>query len=173
MSGNPMPQREIEEARSPALVTMSDYWRRVTASEAADVRASFHQQRREQWRSGDTAHGFAALQALNDPLGRLGGASMSPVAFVRAGNGRSARGLWRVDNAGQAAGWYVSDFRRRGRDWRIHSMQLFANGAQPPAITQYCNEPGDVDLQATNAAEAETQRKIESVAREAARAEQD
>lgn len=106
LSGTPLPPNEIAEARVPALEVMRTYWERVAATDAADVRPTFHQRRRAQWKSGEAGRDYSALSALNDPLGRLAGAAMEsePVAFVRAGDGGTARGLWRVSNAGSAVG---------------------------------------------------------------------
>jgi len=160
LSGNPLPPDEIEEARSPAAAAMGDYWRRVAASDAADVRASFHEHRRAQWRSGEQVHRYASLQRLNDPLGRQAGATFvpDPISFVRATDGHSARGIWRVEAEGQPAGTYLADFRRRGRLWRIHAMEMFVGGTQPPEVTQYCSEPGDVDRARARRAEEEARR---------------
>lgn len=172
MSGEALPPQEIDEARLPAVTAMSDYWRRVAASDSADVRAGFHQHRRAQWTSGGAEHRYAALQTLSDPIGRQAGAAIlpEPVSFVRAADGRSARGVWRVDNGGQPAGWYLADFRRRGSEWRIHWMEAFVAGSRPSDVSQYCNEPGDVERERVRLAEAQARRDARRAAREAERA---
>lgn len=177
MSGQPLPPDEIAEALDPARLVMSHYWDRASAADAADVTGAFHERGRADWVSGETTRRRTQLRAVSDPFARQAGAvfEAEPRVFVRAADGGSARGLWRVDPAqagGQPLGYYLADFRRSGGDWKLRRVELLPGAATPPEVTQYCNAPGDIDRARAEAEAREARRAARRAQRETARAAQ-
>src|SRR4051812_41060618 len=53
MSGTPLPEKEIAEAREPALRLMQLYWEKASATDKADVSAAYHESGKAEWKMGD------------------------------------------------------------------------------------------------------------------------
>ncbi|MEI6484998.1 MAG: hypothetical protein WCO11_01895 [Sphingomonadales bacterium] len=75
-------------------------------------------------------------------------ASLTRVAFVVAGDGTTARGIWKVAVPGQpdANRWYAVDLKGApgrnmwgGGEWRIWHFAQFSGAEPPPAPAAYCH----------------------------------
>ena len=99
------------------------------------------------WRLMSNEDKSADLHAVSDPLARASSASLSsPVQFFRAGDGRTAAGIWTVTDTatGQRVGTYRAAFRQEGGRWKFESVEV--GGANDSlALTPYCHGLGDID----------------------------
>jgi hypothetical protein len=166
MMGVAPPTDEVAEARGPAVATMAAYWQSVSAVPPQSVRPLFHLSRRVRWTSGSVTQSGTALGVIADPLVTSGALpEAEPELFVRAAQGPTARGLWRVRGpSGAVVGAWLADFSRRSAAWKLNTLTVYPTGEEPPLVTQYCTKPGDVEpyrarIAAMEAAREEKQRR--------------
>ena len=145
MSGTPMPEAEIAEARQPATRVMQAYWASVAAGEPANVGVQFHLDKKSRWTAaGQAPRGMTELSALRDPFAGPG-RRLEDISFVRAGDGSSARGQWRLrDTGGRLVGTYVATFGRKLGEWRLSELTLVPRETFVEPLAQYCHKLGDV-----------------------------
>jgi hypothetical protein len=151
LNKRPIPPTAIAEARAGAEAVMRDYLRLAGAGPRTDVSAAFtHKASLRYW----MRHGHDTfVSEVEDPFAHAiadGRATLSaPVAFVRAGNGATAVGLWRVEAApGEPVVHYRVNFRREDKAWRITRMDLVEPPAEPDPVAYYCHAPGDSEAYA-------------------------
>jgi hypothetical protein len=173
--GNRVPKAtSVEEVRVAANATLLDYVRHAGTRVAADASPAFTAKaKRRSW----TAAGKAGdVRAVDDPTARrivAGEAVLAPDAFVRASDGRSALGLWRVSDKDQAVAptaLYWATFRQEKAGWKIVSLELVSGEQTLQPVTQYCHIPGDVELFKADVAEWEAKKAAKAARKAAARA---
>lgn len=160
MTGKAMPEKEIVEARVPAIETMRGYF--ADARTGAPVARYFHAEKAA----------VAELDRRVDPFARGGLAlEAEPVGFVRAGDGRTALGQWRVrDGGGAPAGTYTGSFTRKLGVWRLSWLTLTKPDRFVEPVVQYCHAAGDVlpfRLAEARQIRAYAERRVEKVGRKA------
>ena len=169
LKGHTAPQSEVEEALRAASPLLAAYWARASAADPADVVGAFQAVGTAKWIADGTEHKRAEMKALHDPFALDPALTLAdgPVAFARAGaepmNG--ARGAWAVRSKadGSVAGYYLVDFERFLMKWGIARIELVRGPA--PAVTPYCDKPGDVE----EFAAARAEKAARKAARRAAR----
>lgn len=144
MNGTAMEAKEVAEVTSSAPAAMAAYWSAVAASKPA--LAAFHPGKKSEWINGEHSLGLTALDAIADPFARTGTLlAAEPLGLVRAGDGGSALGQWRVTATdGTAVGTYDVLFRRDGSRWLVSRMTLVDVATWTDPVVQYCHAPGDV-----------------------------
>jgi hypothetical protein len=142
--GAAMPEDEIAEARQPALAAMAAYFDAARA--ARPFADQFHLDRGARWTAAGASAVAGQIAAQADPFARAGlTLDPSPLGFVRAGDGKSALGQWRVrDAAGVPAGTYTGYFKRKSGVWRFSTLTLSAAHEYADPVVQYCHDVGDV-----------------------------
>ncbi len=167
-----IPPAAIDEARAGAEAAMRDYLRLAAAAPKADVTAAFTRKASLRFWLRNGRDTFAAQ--VEDPFAHevAGGRAVlsAPVAYVRAGDGTTAAGLWGVaTRAGEPLVHYRANFRRESKGWRITRMDLVEPPAEPDPIAYYCNVPGDSEAYAKAVAERDAKRERKRAARAAQR----
>jgi len=144
MSGAAMSEKEIAEARIPALATMQGYF--ADAKAGASFAQRFQPDGKSLWMTAGARAGVAELGRQRDPT--AGGDSAldsAPVAFVRAGDGASAMGQWVARaGSGNPVATYTATFSRKAGVWRLSTLSQSAARAYVDPVTQYCHKAGDV-----------------------------
>jgi hypothetical protein len=157
--------RELEAIRAGAHTTMTNYFARVSASNAADVSDLFSR-RQQLWRRISEERKDQDLRVVDDPFARAGTTVLSLTDDVfRSGDGRTAAGLWVVTDAANSeriVGTYRATFRREGGRWKILTLEL-ADPDDPISLWPYCHGLGDVEARSAElAAEAAAHAALES-----------
>ncbi|HEY0148958.1 MAG TPA: hypothetical protein VGB70_08120 [Allosphingosinicella sp.] len=174
MSGQPLNDKEVGEARTGGEAAMRQYLQLAAKGAKADARAAFARKPKHQiWSAGGT-QGSAA--SVDDPLARraaAGEAVLAPLGLVRAGDGGSALGIWALNAkaGGQPLGYYETAFRREAGVWKLSRLTLVEGGAAPALATQYCHKLGDVEPYVAAMAERDAKRALKKSQKAAARAE--
>ncbi len=144
MTGTPMSDAKIAEARAPSLATMQGYF---TAAQGGKPKsAAFHLDKKAKWQAGGTSAGQLDIDRQADPLAAPGRTlDPEPLRFYRGGTGATALGQWAVLGVdGQVAGVYTGFFTRSNKQWKLRELTVTtADEAVEPA-SQYCGKPGDV-----------------------------
>lgn len=158
--GNEPSEQQLGRIRESAQATMVRYSALVSASDTADVSDVFSR-RHQVWRMlSDQDSKVLDLSAVRDPFARVGAAPLSaPDLFFRAGDGRSAAGLWTVRHATESdriVGYYRAAFRRERGQWRLESLEL-GGPESAPSLSPYCHGIGDIDAHRAELARAETE----------------
>lgn len=164
---DPPPAENVAAVRTPALAVMRTYWEHASAADAADVSAAFHV-RHAFWVSGLAMHGGESLTSINDRMARQPGAQLvpEPSSFVLASDGRSARGLWRVEQAGAPIGYYLGDFGSDHHVWKLVNLRV-TDALPDRGLTQYCHQPGDFEDYLAAQARRQTRRDAQQAAQTA------
>ena len=172
LNKRPAPAAAIAESQAGAEAAMRDYLRLAAAAPRTDVSAAFTGKASlRYW----VRHGRDTfVTQIEDPFARdvaEGRAAVSgPLSFVRAGDGRTALGLWRVEGgSGEPLGHYRVGFRRESKAWRMTRMDLVEPPAEPDPVAYYCNFPGDSEAYAKAVAEREAKRERKRAERAARR----
>ncbi len=144
MTGTPMADAKIAEARAPSLATMQAYF--AAAQGGKPKSAAFHLDKKTKWRDGGPVVGPLDIDRQSDPLAAAGHIlEAEPLRFYRGGTGATALGQWAVLGAdGQIAGVYTGFFARAKKQWKLRELTLFAAEEMVEPIAQYCVTPGDV-----------------------------
>lgn len=144
MAGTALPEKEIAEARGPALGVMQGYFRAAQGEGAKS--AAFHLDKRSKWQGGGVTAGSTDLDRQRDPLAAPGNVlEAEPLRFYRGGGGTTALGQWAVlDARGQVAGVYTALFARQSKLWKLRELTVFQAGDTIEPAAQYCRKPGDV-----------------------------
>lgn len=144
MTGTPMADPKIAEARAPSLATMQAYF--AAAQGGTPKSAAFHLDKKSKWQGGGTSAGQLEIDRQADPLAvagnRLDG---EPLRFYRGGSGATALGQWAVLGAdGQVAGVYTGFFTRANKLWKLRELTVSRADETVEPAAQYCVKPGDV-----------------------------
>ncbi len=177
LSGAALPPSEIAEARIPSNQTMQLYWKLASAADTADVRPAYQARGKGEWISLGRSRRDNGLAGVNDSVARRSGAQIAsePIAFVRARDGKTARGYWRTANfidegddkfLKNSNGFYLADFRRSAGAWKLTRLELLFDASEAPKISQYCHTPGDVEIYKAKQEEVRSRK----IAKDAARA---
>jgi hypothetical protein len=146
MTGTAMSDKEVAEARSPALATMQGYFADAKAGVSFEPR--FQPDKKSLWTGGGASPGVGVAGMSRQHDGMAGGDTVleaTPLGFVRAGDGSSAFGQWLVrDPAGKKVGTYSALFTRRAGIWRLSTLGQSPAAAYVDPVVQYCHKPGDV-----------------------------
>lgn len=144
ITGLPLPDKEVDEARLPAPGVMQAYF--AAAQGGGHKSAAFRTSKKAQWTNGGTSAALAEIDAQSDPLA-IAGNRLDPdtLRFFRAGDAQSAQGQWQVLGPdGGGAGLYDGIFRREKGEWKLERLSVHgATDLVAPAM-QYCSTPGDV-----------------------------
>lgn len=144
MTGTPMADARIAEARAPSLAAMQAYF--AAAQGGKPKSAAFHLDKKTKWRDGGPVVGYLDIDGQSDPLAAAGHVlEAEPLLFYRGGSGATALGQWAVLGAdGQIAGVYTGFFARAKKQWKLRELTLFGAEEIVKPIAQYCVAPGDV-----------------------------
>jgi hypothetical protein len=144
MNGKAMPEKEVAEARIPALATMQGYFADAGAGTSFEQR--FQPDKKSLWTSGEIRAGAAELGRQRDSTA-TGGTVLdaTPLNFVRAGDGSSAMGQWVARTAtGTPVASYSATFTRKIGVWRLSTLSQSPARTYVDPVVQYCHKPGDV-----------------------------
>lgn len=144
MTGTPMADPKIAEARAPSLAAMQAYF--AAAQGGKPKSAAFHLDKKSKWQGGGATADQLGIDRQADPLAvagnRLDG---DPLRFYRGGSGATALGQWAVLGAdGQVAGVYTGFFTRAKKLWKLRELTLSTADESVEPAAQYCVKPGDV-----------------------------
>lgn len=144
MTGTPMADARIAEARAPSLGIMQGYF--AAAQGGKPKSAAFHLDKKSKWQGGGAAAGQLDIDRQSDPLAAAGHVlEAEPLRFYRGGAGATALGQWAVlDASGEVAGVYTGFFTRSKKQWKLRELTLFGAEETVEPIAQYCFKPGDV-----------------------------
>ena len=144
MTGTPMSDAKIAEARAPSLGAMQAYF--AAAQGGTPKSAAFHLDKKSKWQGGGATAGPLDIDRQSDPLAAAGHVlEREPLRFYRGGSGATALGQWAVLGAdGQVAGVYTGFFARSKKAWKLRELTLSAADETVEPIAQYCVKPGDV-----------------------------
>lgn len=144
MTGTPMADAKIVEARASTLATMQHYF--GAAQGGSGKSAAFLLDKKTAWQLGGSSVGHAAIDGQSDPLAVAGNRlKAEPLRFYRGGTGATALGQWAVfDVAGQIAGVYTGFFVRSKKEWKLRELTLSRAEDSLSPVAQYCVKPGDV-----------------------------
>lgn len=144
MTGLPLPDKEIAEARDPAPGVMQRYFE--AAQNGTSRLGAFRQSGKTSWTHAGKTVLLPAIDTTSDPLAVAGNRlEAEPLRFVRSGNFESAQGQWAVMDAGGAvAGVYDAQFRRQSGVWLLQSLTVLGADETVAPAMQYCLKPGDV-----------------------------
>lgn len=144
MTGLPLPENEVAEAREPAPQVMQRYF--AAAQGGTSRLGAFRQSGKTSWVHAGKTVLLPAIDSAVDPLAVAGNRlDPEPLRFVRSGNFESAQGQWAVLDAGGAvAGVYDAQFRRQNGAWLLQSLTVLGAGETVAPAMQYCLKPGDV-----------------------------
>lgn len=144
MTGLPLPDKEIAEAREPAPGVMLRYFE--AAQGGTSRLGAFRQSNKAQWVHAGKTVLLPAIDSATDPLATAGNRlDPEPLRFVRSGNFESAHGQWAVlDASGAVAGVYDAQFRRQSGVWLLQSLTVLGADETVAPAMQYCLKPGDV-----------------------------
>ena len=144
MTGLPLPDKEIAEAREPAPLVMQRYF--AAAQSGSSRLGAFRQSGKAAWSHAGKTVLLPAIDAAVDPLAASGNRlEAEPLRFFRSGNFESAHGQWAVMDAnGAVAGVYDAQFRRQSGVWLLQSLTVLGADEPVEPAMQYCLKPGDV-----------------------------
>ena len=144
MTGLPLPDKEIAEARDPAPGVMQRYF--AAAQGGTSRLGAFRQSGKTSWSHAGKTVLLPAIDSAADPLAQAGNRlDPEPLRFVRSGNFESAQGQWAVlDASGAVAGVYDAQFRRQNGAWLLQSLTVLGADETVAPAMQYCLKPGDV-----------------------------
>ena len=144
-TGTPMPPDEIDETRASTRASINGYWNAVRQG-TANVVPYYQPDGKAKWIAGGKTVGLAGLTRVTDPFVGNGAAlDATPIAYFRAGDGRSVGGQWVVRNADSSLiGTYDALFRRTEGVWRLSELSLIPAGSYVEPLVQYCHTVGDV-----------------------------
>lgn len=144
MTGLPLPDKEIFEAREPAPQVMQRYF--AAAQGGTSRLGAFRQSGKAAWTHGGKTVLLPAIDTAADPLAVAGNRlDPEPLRFFRSGNFESAHGQWAVlDASGAVAGVYDAQFRRQNGVWLLQNLTVLGAGDTVAPAMQYCLKPGDV-----------------------------
>lgn len=144
MTGTPMPDAKIAEARAPALATMQAYF--AAAQGGKPKSAAFHLDKKARWQAGGASAGQLDIDRQADPLAAPGlTLDPEPLRFYRGGTGATALGQWAVrDAGGQVAGVYTGFFTRSNKLWKLRELGVATADEIVEPAAQFCGKPGDV-----------------------------
>lgn len=144
--GTAMPPEEIEETRATTLAAMNGYWEAVRRGGVANVSTVYQLDGKAKWTSGGKTLGMAGLTGVTDPFATEGAVlDAAPIAYFRAGDGRTVGGQWAVRRADASLiGTYSAMFRRTAGVWRLSELTLVPATSYVEPLVQYCHQFGDV-----------------------------
>lgn len=144
MTGTPMADAKIAEARAPAPGVMQAYF--AAAQRGTPKSAAFHLDKKSKWQSGGASAGQFDIDRQADPLAVAGHViEAEPLRFYRGGTGATALGQWAVRGAdGGIAGVYTGFFVRSKKLWKLRELTVFRADETVEPAAQYCARPGDV-----------------------------
>ena len=144
MTGTPMADPKIAEARAPSLDAIQTYF--AAAQGGTPKSAAFHLDKKTRWLGGGVTAGPLDIDRQPDPLAVAGHKlEAEPLRFYRGGSGATALGQWAVLGAdGQIAGVYTGFFARSNKQWKLRELTLFGAEEVIEPVAQYCVKPGDV-----------------------------
>lgn len=143
MSGTPMIDKEVLEARQPAIDTMTGYY--AAAQAGKPLTPSYNLDKRSRWISGDVTAEPMKIDAQRDPFAAPGHAlTAEPLGYARAGDGQTVWGQWAVTRDGARAGTYTGVFTRKDGRWKLRTLTLTPASQYADPVVQFCHKPGDV-----------------------------
>lgn len=144
LTGTPMADPKIAEARAPSLGAMQAYF--AAAQGGTPKSAAFHLDKKSKWQGGGASAGQLDIDRQSDPLAVAGNRlEAEPLRFYRGGTGATALGQWAVLGAdGQVAGVYTGFFTRSKKAWKLRELTFSGPAEIVEPIAQYCVKPGDV-----------------------------
>lgn len=152
-------ERRVERAREGVQAAMNAYVGLARIGTAANVESAFPAGAAK-LRMNDAP---MDARAADDSIARsLAPGEMlgSPDAIFEAGDRDSFAAQWIVRDAeGAVAGNYVGVFQRSGRSWRLVTLTAQDASHEVAPLQPYCHAPGDIELQAQNAARLEEWRR--------------
>ena len=158
IAGEPMSNAEIAEAQTPAIAGIQAYWLAFSGSDVADVSALFQPSGKSRWVAGEVNRQGSALKAVSDPITRTERLEPTALTFFRAGDGKTASGVWAIGSREKPAGFYHVDFSRPAGIWKISRFEVLGKDQTAPSIVQYCHKAGDVEAQNIVLAKAKARR---------------
>lgn len=144
MTGTPMADPKIAEARAPSLAAMQAYF--VAAQGGTPKSAAFHLDKKARWQGGGASAGQLDIDRQADPLAAAGHSlDAEPLRFYRGGTGATALGQWAVlGPEGEVAGVYTGFFTRSNKLWKLRELTVSTADEIVEPAAQYCARPGDV-----------------------------
>lgn len=144
MTGTPMADPKIAEARAPSLAAMQAYF--AAAQGGTPKSAAFHLDKKSKWQGGGVRAGQFEIDRQADPLAAAGHSlDAEPLRFYRGGSGATALGQWAVLGAdGEVAGVYTGFFTRANKLWKLRELTVSTADEIVEPAAQYCVKPGDV-----------------------------
>lgn len=144
MTGVPLPDSEIIEAREPATAAMHEYFR--AAQSGGPKSAAFHLDAKTRWIDGMSNADMANLDDAADPLATDGRVLIAkPLRFYRSFLDAAALGQWAVQDAdGATVGVYTAMLVRKGGIWKIRNLTISRAGSKVEPAMPFCHTPGDV-----------------------------
>lgn len=175
MTGVAMPEKEVAEARVPALAVMQGYFADAKAGTSFEQR--FQPDGKSLWIGASARASAADLGRQRDPT--AGGDTRldaSPLNFVRAGDGASAMGQWVArTGTGAPVASYTATFIRKAGVWRLSTLSQSAARTYVDPVIQYCHKAGDVlpyRLSYTTLVRERTEKRLAKAEARARKAEQ-
>ena len=148
-NGFPVPEREVVEARKPAIKKMEAYWRR--ASIAPRLAGAAKDSLTARWLSGSLSLSDKDLANAVDPLAQDSSLVLepNPLSFQRGMyNGTSVAGIWRIyprGDPGRTIAYYRVEFWRALWGTQISKISVIDGMGETPVVTPFCSYVGDVD----------------------------
>jgi hypothetical protein len=144
MTGTPMADAKIAEARAPSLAAMQAYF--AAAQRGTPKSAAFRLDKKSKWQGGGASAGQLDIDRQTDPLAVAGHVlEAEPLRFYRGGAGATALGQWAVlDAGGQVAGVYTGFFVRSKKLWKLRELTVAGPEETVEPAAQFCVKPGDV-----------------------------
>ena len=145
IAGAPAPEGVVTNATTQSRELMSAYFALTSQSKPKDVGRVFALKQEDvSWKSAAGALPVNALgKVLDEPT-----PTVEPTSFIVGGDGATARGIWAVTGATDAAQthFYAVDFTRglgfKG-SWRVWHMALFPADSPPAPPSAYCHYSPD------------------------------
>jgi hypothetical protein len=146
MTGTPMIETEVAEARPTTFSSMRGYWDAVKSGGPAVVQPYFHVHKKSAFIGGPTKIAITPTTKLSDPFAVSGAIlAAEPMRYFRSGDGVSVRFQWEVrDTATNLVGTYDAELRRGGATWRLFELRLIPAKDYVEPLVQYCHKVGDV-----------------------------
>lgn len=143
-NGASVPDSFTKEALGFAVMRMKSYWNSVQAGQAPLT--NFVLDKHTRWSDGATSLDSKGLAAVKDSFAVARNVlGEEPEGFVRAGDGISALGHWKVrDGAGRPVGTYRAVLRLKKKQWLVSTLDLVPAGSWLDPVVLYCHVPGDV-----------------------------
>lgn len=141
------PEERLAPIRDGANAAIAQYLALASASESSDVSAAFSRRRSRTWEQLSSGEVTSDTSAINDPLARTQGATVSEaLSLFQSGDRATVAGLWAArDSADNTIGYYRAVLRRERREWVLLHLDVSADAASPPRLLPYCHQSGDLD----------------------------